>query len=199
MESEKKTIAAFDFDGTITTKDTLFDFISFYHGRFRLFTGLIVLSPTLLMYLLKITTNDDAKQKMFSYFFKNEPADHFNEICTKYSQRIVEITNKEIIEKIKWHRQQSHVVIIISASVRNWIEPWAKSAGIEKVLATEIEVKDNTVTGKFSSKNCYGKEKVNRLSAEYPNIKDYTLYAYGDSSGDRELLETADYPTLVKK
>ena len=68
---EKYTIAAFDFDGTITTKDTLFDFIKFYVGNKNLFKGLIFLSPILVLYKLGFIRNDIAKQKLFAYFFNN--------------------------------------------------------------------------------------------------------------------------------
>jgi phosphoserine phosphatase len=49
----------------------------------------------------------------------------------------------------------------------------------------------------FISKNCYGQEKVNRLLEVEPDRKNYYLYAYGDSRGDREMLAFADFPTLV--
>lgn len=69
---------------------------------------------------------------------------------------------------------------------------------IETVLATEIKVRDNIIEGTFSSENCYGQEKVNRLLAQFPDRNGYILYAYGDSAGDKALLALADYPTLIK-
>lgn len=192
------TIAAFDFDGTITTKDTLFDFIRFYIGRNNLIKGLIILSPTLILFKLGFIKNDAAKQKLFSFFFKGKSIDEFNTVSKDYIKRIQEITRPTILEKIKWHQSQNHKVIIISASIGNWIKPWALEMNIETVLATEIKVGDKIIEGSFSSENCYGQEKVNRLLSQYPNRNEYTLYAYGDSAGDRELLALADYPTLIK-
>lgn len=195
----KQTIAAFDFDGTITTKDTLFDFIAFYVGKPRLLLGLVILSPMLILFKLGFIKNDEAKQKMLSSFFKGVSIEEFNLVCIKYVKRINTILKEDAIDKIKWHQSQGHKVIIISASVKNWIEPWALSFGIEEVLATEILVDNRVVVGKFSTANCYGQEKVNRLLANYPDRCSYILYAYGDSRGDKELLELADYPTLLTK
>ncbi|MDH6355202.1 HAD superfamily phosphoserine phosphatase-like hydrolase [Dysgonomonas sp. PH5-45] len=82
--------------------------------------------------------------------------------------------------------------MIISASVENWIRPWSEKNGIDLTLSTLIEVKNGLLTGLFLSKNCYGKEKVNRLLAEFPNRSDYHLIVYGDSAGDKELIDFAD-------
>ncbi|MBF0576100.1 HAD family hydrolase [Dysgonomonas sp. GY617] len=198
MSLQNKTIAAFDFDGTITTKDTLFDFIRFYIGKHNLLKGLIILSPILISYKLGFTRNDIAKQKLFSYFFKDKSIQEFNKVSIDYAKRIKEIVRPEILEKIKWHQAQNHIVIIISASIVNWIKPWASEINIKTVLGTEIEVKSNIIEGVFSSKNCYGQEKINRLIAQYPNRDEYVLYAYGDSRGDKELLAFSDHPTLIK-
>ena len=194
---EKYTIAAFDFDGTITTKDTLFDFVKFHVGSKNFYKGLIFLSPILILYKLGFIRNDIAKQKLFTYFFKNISIEVFNKVSEDYIKRIQKIIRPEIINKIKWHQNQNHTVIIISASISNWIQPWVKTMDVEKVLATEIATIDDLIMGTFSTANCYGQEKVNRLFVEFPNRAEYVLYAYGDSAGDKELLALADYPTFI--
>lgn len=194
----KKVIAAFDFDGTITTKDTLFDFLKFYKGSFALGLGMLLVSPFLMAYYLGLITNHEAKEKLLAYFIKGKSYDDFSEKCKEYESEINQICHQQTLDRLKWHQEQGHEVLIISASLENWIKPWAESKGVSTVLATQIEVKDNIITGRFSSRNCFGQEKVNRLKALYPE-KDYLLYAYGDSSGDKELLEYADFPTLYKR
>lgn len=195
---EKRTIAAFDFDGTITTKDTLFDFIAFYKGKTSLIAGLALLSPMLILFKAGIIKNSVAKEMLFHYFFEKESADKFNKVCMEYSQRISKICNPDIIRKVNEHKSKGHTLVIVSASVTNWIAPWAISFGFDKVIGTEIEVRKGKLTGRFSSKNCYGQEKVNRLQAEFPDRDIYTLYAYGDSEGDKQLLDYSDFPTLIK-
>ncbi|MDR0825300.1 MAG: HAD-IB family hydrolase [Prevotella sp.] len=187
-------IAVFDFDGTITSKDTLFDFIRFYHGTPRLIAGIGILSPILVLFKLGFITNSKAKQILFSYFFGGKKESDFNAVCERYASRINEITVPEAIAKIRRHQQDGHAVIIASASVYNWIAPWAKSMNINAVIATRIEVKDGIITGKFHGANCHGQEKVERLMELYPDRDNYQLYAYGDSNGDKQLLEIADYP-----
>ena len=64
METGEK-VAAFDFDGTLTTKDTLLDFLTFCFGFKKLFIGFLLLSPALLLYKLKLTSNEKAKERVF--------------------------------------------------------------------------------------------------------------------------------------
>ncbi|MDR2949535.1 MAG: HAD-IB family hydrolase [Prevotella sp.] len=198
MSKNSFVIAAFDFDGTITNKDTLFDFIHFYFGMPRLILGVILLSPVLILFKLGFIKNNKAKQILFSYFFKGKKIDDFDNVCQKYSARVAEILIPKAIDKIKEHQQEGHLVIIDSASICNWIAPWAKQMGVLEVIGTRIEIENGIITGKFFGENCYGQEKVRRLLELYPNRDTYELYAYGDSSGDKELLEIADYPYYRK-
>jgi HAD superfamily hydrolase (TIGR01490 family) len=189
----KKIIAAFDFDGTITVKDTLFDFIAFYHGKPKLLAGLVILSPILVLYLLKIVQNSTAKQLLFSYFFKGEQLSDFERKCRSYSDRITEICRPDVLELLKNHQSRGEQVVIISASIDRWIIPWAEKMNISTVIATTIRIENNRIEGHFLSANCYGQEKVNRLLTLFPDRRSYILYAYGDSAGDNELLAFADF------
>lgn len=193
-----ENIAIFDFDGTITKKDTLFDFIKYYWGAPKLYLGLIVLFPLLALYKIGLIKNNRAKEILFRYYFKGENIDQFNEKCKLYINRIDSICKKETLDKIKWHKESEHTSIIISASIKNWIEPWAKQHGFKTVLGTEIEVEDDIITGKFATNNCHGEEKVKRFREKYPNRECYFLYAYGDSSGDKYILDYSDKPTFIK-
>jgi len=192
-QTEKKTIAAFDFDGTITTRDTLPVFIWHAQKIGKLFFGTLSMIPSLLMFKLKVIPNYHAKEKLFKTFFAGVRLDKFNELSQSFIPTIERLLNPEAVKKIKWHQEMGHEVVIISASAENWIKPWAEKQSIHTVLATQLEVVQDTITGKFLTKNCHGAEKVNRLLAQYPNRNDYELYAYGDSNGDTELLALADH------
>lgn len=189
----KYTLAAFDFDKTITKIDTLNDLLLLNFGYKKFILKMFLLSPLLVLYVLKLIPNYVAKQNLFSHFFRGYRDENFNKICTDYSlKRIDGIIKKEALNKIRWHKEKGHKVIIISASMENWIKPWAEKNSIDDVISTLPEIKDNILTGKFSGSNCYGEEKVKRFLEKYPDKNEYFLYAYGDSRGDRELLNLAD-------
>lgn len=193
-QNKDKVIAVFDFDGTITTKDTLFDFIKFYYGSASLIMGIFSILPILIAFKLRILPNEIAKQEFLYHFFAQKKYDEFKEKCNAYKERINNILRPKTMEKIKYHQNEEHKVIIISASIEDWILPWAKSMNIHEVYGTKLEIIDNTITGKLASKNCRGEEKVKRLLEIYPDRANYTLYMYGDSSGDKDILAIADHP-----
>lgn len=188
-----KIIAVFDFDGTITSKDTLLEFIKFSVGRKNFLIGFALHLPFLIAYKLKLYPNWKIKQRILSYFFKNKNYNEFVKLGNQFKYQIDKFINSNIMQEIKKHQEQGHDVYIVSASIYEWIQPWAKQNGINHILSTTLEIdKHNRITGKLLSSNCYGIEKVNRFLAEEPNRHTYTLYAYGDSNGDKELFKIAD-------
>lgn len=189
-----KKIYAFDFDGTLTTKDTLLEFIHFAKGTRQMSLGFLLFSPLLILMKLNLYPNWKAKQKLFSYFFKGMKITDFNALCTSFAQEkkhLLRPTGKEKLRMVM--AEEKATVLIISASIDNWVRPFFDET-YEKIqiLGTQIEVKENCLTGRFTTKNCYGKEKVNRLTALYPHREAYELIAFGDSKGDKELLAYAD-------
>ena len=185
-------LALFDFDGTITTDDSLIKFVRFVVGDTKFIWGMIHISPMLTAYKLKIIPNYKAKQYMLSYFFKGMSEEKFLQVASEYSlNHIKTILRPKAMEKIAWHKKQGHKVIIVSASIESWIKPWCAQNNLD-LIATKLEIKENVITGKFLTKNCYGIEKVHRVQKAY-NLSEYDyIYAYGDSSGDKELLALAD-------
>jgi len=193
MNLENRTILVlFDFDGTITTDDSLIKFIRFVVGDAKFIWGMVLLSPIIIAYKLKFIPNDKAKQYMLSYFFKGISEEKFMQVAHEYSlKHIKTILRPKAMEKIAWHKEHRHKIVIISASIECWLKPWCDENNLE-LIATKLKIKNGTVTGKFLTKNCYGIEKVNRIHETY-NLNDYDyIYAYGDSRGDKELLELAD-------
>jgi phosphatidylglycerophosphatase C len=185
-------IAFFDFDGTITKKDSFIEFIKFAVGKKKFIKGLIILSPILILYKLKIISNYKAKQKVISYFFKGYNKSQFQNIAKEFSLKIIDkIIKPEMLEKIKWHKLQGHKIIIVSASLECYLKPWCDKNDLD-IIATKLEFKNNIFTGNLETKNCYGKEKVNRIKQKYDLNQFNYIYAYGDSKGDKEMLSIAN-------
>lgn len=184
-------IAFFDFDGTITTDDSLLKFIRFVVGNFKFMQGLAALSPVLILYKLKVIPNYKAKQMMLSYFFKGMSEKSFIEISKQYSLECIDsIVRKDAMKQIHWHHAKGHQIVVVSASIECWLKPWCEKNGLD-LIGTKLEIINGFITGRLLTKNCYGIEKVNRIKAKY-NLEEYEyIYAYGDSSGDREMLELA--------
>jgi len=116
----------------------------------------------------------------------------FRGLAEQFSLEYIDtMLRPKAMQKIAWHKELGHKVIVVSASIECWIRPWCEQNGLD-LIATKIEIKDGIITGKFLTKNCYGIEKANRVKEVY-NLDDYDyIYAYGDSRGDKELLGLAD-------
>lgn len=184
-----KKIVAFDFDGTLTNRDTLLMFILDAKGLVAFTIGFLYRLPLIVMMKLRLYPNYRAKEKVFSYFFKGMPLDTFNTLCQRFADTHRHLLRPQAVETLEQAQAEGAEVLIISASIDNWVQPFFPSV---KVLGTQIEVKDGCLTGRFLTKNCYGQEKVNRILKEYSHRDEYHLTAYGDSNGDRELLAFAD-------
>ena len=189
----KPNLALFDFDGTLTRKDTLFEIIRYHSGSFGFFTGMLILSPILVLTILKLIPAARGKSILLSYFFAKLPFETFQKNCDSFAiDCIPQLLRPSGISKLKEHQTNGDRVIIVSASAENWIAKWAETTGVE-LIGTRLAVDNNNlITGKFNGANCKGQEKVNRIKA-YLDPNDYEkVFAYGDSSGDREMLAFAD-------
>lgn len=186
------TLALFDFDGTITTGDSLIKFIRFFVGETKFILGMAVLSPILIAYKLKLIPNYKAKQMMLSYFLKGIAEEQFRIISQDYSlKHIDKIIRPSALDMIKHHKRLGHKVVIVTASMECWVKPWCELNNLE-LVATKLEVKNGKVTGKLATKNCHGIEKVNRIKEKYSLDDCEYIYAYGDSRGDKEMLALAN-------
>lgn len=185
-------LALFDFDGTLTSKDSLPDFIQYAVGKPAYYFGLALLIPVLLGYFSGLIRNDIAKQKLMARYFKGWSLDRFKQVASDYSRSEIDrIIRQQAIEKLNWHQQQGDRVIVVSASMEDWLKPWCDNKGVE-LLATRLNTENSIISGKFATPNCHGEEKVNRIKALL-NLSDYDrVFAYGDSSGDTEMLAIAD-------
>ena len=184
-----KKIYAFDFDGTLTTKDTLLEFIRFAKGTLAFGLGFLRYTHLLVLMKLGVYPNWKAKQKVFAHFFKGMSIDDFDVLCQEFAASSKHLLRPKGIEAINKAQSEGSEVLIVSASIDNWVQPFFANV---KVLGTQIEVVDDKLTGRFLTKNCYGQEKVNRILTLHPNRQDYHLTAFGDSRGDKELLAWAD-------
>lgn len=188
-------VYAFDFDGTLTTKDTLLQFIRYAKGTAAFIGGFLLFSPLLILMKLHLYPNYKAKEKIFSFYFKEMEISDFQACCDRFAQ-----AHKNLIRPQGWDALQKAVdahaiTIIVSASIDNWVRPFFYNfpEGSIRVLGTQIEVTDHRVTGRFLTPNCYGQEKVRRIQETLKGKReDYDITAFGDSRGDKELLAYAN-------
>ena len=186
-------VHAFDFDGTLTRRDTLVEFIRYVKGDKEFLKCFLRYSPQLVAMKLGLYPNWKVKRQVFSYCFAGMKEEMFNDFSTRFAQAKSSLMRPAGVEKIRSLLQDDCQVVIVSASVENWVRPFfGDLSDAIQFLCTRVEVKDGVLTGRFLTKNCFGKEKVARLRTLYPNRRAIELTAYGDSRGDREMLDYAN-------
>lgn len=196
MNQDKLSIAAFDFDGTLTYHDTLFHFLLFSQGKLSALSKLFLEVPNLALYAMGKIARQQAKEGVLTRFFAGQPMEKIRRIGQEFaSAQLQKHLKPEAMRKLKWHQQQGHKCVLISASVDVYLDPWAKQAGIDHVICSQMaQAPNGLATGKLQGLNCWGPEKSRRLTEYLGDRSNYNIYAYGDSRGDKELLEMADYP-----
>jgi phosphatidylglycerophosphatase C len=193
MSCELSKVYVFDFDGTLTTHDSLLAFIRYAKGTWQFVFGFLLYSPLLLLMKLHLYNNGRMKERIFSYFFSGMNINDFDNLCDAFARDCRNLIRLKAIEYINLKVEEDAQVMIVSASIDNWVKPF--TAYFNKpitIVGTCVEVKDNRLTGRFTTRNCYGMEKVERIKALLPSRESYELIAFGDSRGDKEMLKEAD-------
>ncbi len=190
-----KKIFVFDFDGTLTIRDTLIAFIRFARGTAWLVLCLALLLPRLVLMKLGLVDNGRTKERLFALCFKGMATSDFNDLCHRFADTVGRsVKRQETWDVMEKAVAEGDPVYVVSASVDNWVSPFFPKA--VTVVGTRVESEDGRLTGRFLTPNCYGAEKVRRLKELVPDLDSdrshYYIIAYGDSRGDKEMLAYAD-------
>lgn len=188
----KEQIYIYDFDGTLTRRDSFLDFIRYTCGSRSLYCGLLLFSPLLILMKLRLYANGQAKERLFTHFFQGMSIRVFDDLCAKYGLSRADLLLDAARKAVNEVASNGYRIFIVSASVDRWVLPFFRDVPNVTVIGTQIEVENGLVTGRFSTPNCYGAEKVRRIQALLPYREQYKLIAHGDSRGDKEMLNYAD-------
>ncbi len=188
-------VAAFDFDGTLTWRDTLLPFLHRLLGAPTLLWVLFICSPWLAAYALRLTSNHRAKAVLLQAALAGRTQAEVQRCAQAFVREYLPLQWRPwAMHQLVQHQQLGHRCIIVSASTSLYMHLAGASLGVDAVLCTEMEVVDGRYTGRMATPNCHGEEKVHRLQAwlatEFGAAQP-VLHAYGDTSGDRPMLRLA--------
>lgn len=193
-------LAAFDVDGTILFCDSFMLFLRFYAGKIGFILNIISLTPVFILYIFKIINRDAAKNRILSVFLKGESEETYKKKCNEFAKIYNIISRKDAIEAIKKHQKNGEIVALVSASLEDYLFPFANSLEINHVIATKMEIINGKLSGKMLGQNCRAQEKLNRIYENFGEIE--IIAAYGDSRGDKEMIMAAKnqfYRTLIDR
>jgi phosphatidylglycerophosphatase C len=195
----RRRVAAFDFDGTLSRRDSLGPFLELVCGRAQLYRSMAVRAPVLAGIAMGIGDRDAEKERLVGRMLAGRAAGDVREAGRAYARSLAEgdALRPDMLERVAWHRAEGHEIVIVSASLDVYLEPLAPLLGVDAVLCTRLGVgPDDLVNGLLEGGNVRGPEKVRRVRS-WLGGDAVELWAYGDSAGDRELLAEADHPYKV--
>ncbi len=189
-----RRIAFFDFDGTITTKDTMLEFFKFSKGKTRFYLSFALYSPVLVLFKLKLVPRQYVKQLMLGHLYRNTPLTEFQKLCDRFAdEKIPALIRPKALKEIQKLRDAGAELVVVSASAENWVQKWCADNEIP-LIATRMEILNDKISGKLNGINCHGDEKVRRIREKY-QLENYDeIFCYGDTEGDKPMLALATFP-----
>lgn len=181
-----------DFDGTLTTTDSMMSIIIYQRGRLGLVLALLRILPWLVLMFMGRYSNQRTKERLLHNCFGRMTEEEFNNFCQRFADSHRNILRKSLYDRLVEAKKNGAEVVVVTASPENWVSRLVPEF---RVLGTKMEFNPR-FSGRFITPNCYAQEKVNRILAAYPKLKtdrgSYHVTAFGDSRGDKEMLDFAD-------
>jgi len=194
-DSAKPVIAAFDFDGTISFRDTFLPFLFRACGRRRVIAALARLSGEAVRVVLRRSNRNQFKQRLLMQLLAGDSVARLRQIGAQHAAQVLATQLRPAaLARMAWHRERGHQLVMVSASLDFYLEPIAAQLELNELLCTRVAAMDDCCTGEIVGRNCRGAEKVRQLQLLCGDLSDCVLYAYGDSAGDHELLAAANFP-----
>ena len=195
-----RTVAAFDFDGTLTRRDSLLPFLLRTRGRSRTLLAVGALLPRFLSLAVGRGDRDGTKAALFERLLTGVPFDDLARAGAAYGEELAERKiSPQARERVAWHRARGHEVVIVSASLDVYLGTVAHALDIERAICTRLEVgTDGRCTGRMDRGNCRGPAKAVRLRDHLGGVPT-ELWAYGDSAGDNEMFAMADHVVRARR
>jgi phosphatidylglycerophosphatase C len=190
MPKAAQKVVAFDLDGTLTTKDTLTQFLIWRAGYAKAFAKAVLLLPYFVGFSLGLVSRGRLKQAALRRFIKGVPAETMEMESQRFAKQVMpRLLRPEGLAALRAHVKAGDQVFVVTASPEFVSWAWTFKENVE-LVATRLEIAAGRMTGRLDGVNCRGLEKIRRLSEHLgePVVLDV---AYGDSAGDAEMLAAA--------
>jgi HAD superfamily hydrolase (TIGR01490 family) len=184
-------LALFDFDGTITTRDVFPGFLVHGAARWRICLGWGLLGLPYIGMRLGWVSPKLMRLAAAWVGFVGIDESHVRQRGERYARDVIaHMLRPEAMQRIAWHRAQGDRIVVVSASMDAYLEPFCREHGLE-LVCNHPRARRGRLTGGLRERDCAGAGKVARLTARYDLRSFPLIYAYGDTEEDRAMLELA--------
>lgn len=185
-------LALFDFDGTITTRETMPDFVRAAVPRARLRVWGTLLAPWVFGYKLGIVSGTNIREKIARFGFRGMPDAEYRAAGERFAREVLPtVLRPEAMARIAWHKARGDTVVVVSGGLDVYLSHWCRVQGVD-LLCSKLEIVGGALTGHFDGAQCVREEKARRVRERYV-LRDFSaVHAYGDTPEDAEMLALAD-------
>ena len=183
-------LALFDFDHTITTRDTYRRFLRRVATPEQRARAWWTVGPWLAAYRLRLISAERIRARVTALVMRDRHADDIATLAAGYAPEVLpDMVRPEMLEQIRWHQSQGHTVAVVSASVDLYLQPWCTALGLQ-LICNRLESRDGRLTGRYAGTDC-GPRKAQQVRQRFDLDRYARIHAYGDSSEDRPMLALA--------
>lgn len=193
-------VAAFDVDGTLTVRDCVQPFLVRV-GGWRSVARAVLRRPLVAVGAGLRRDRDRLKELVVGGVLRGRAVAQVEAIGEQFADEVAAgWMRADTMARLRWHQRMGHRIVLVSASLSPYLRPLGRRLDVDDVLCAEPLRDGDRFADGLDGGNCRAAEKVRRLDAwlKAAGLDDATVWAYGDSAGDRELLARADHPLLVK-
>lgn len=184
-------LALFDFDGTITTRETFADFVRMATPRWRLRVGGALLASLVAGRTLGLVQVSTLRAAVAWVAFKGVRADDVARAGERFARDVIPgLLRDEAMQRIAWHRARGDRIVVVSGGFDAVLAPWCAVHGLD-LIASQLESRGGVLTGRYRGAQCASTEKCNRVRARFDLGAYARIHAYGDTHEDLDLLALA--------
>jgi HAD superfamily hydrolase (TIGR01490 family) len=184
-------LALFDFDGTITDREMFAAYLVQAATPRRLALGKVLLAPLVIGYKLGWLSPNRVRAAAIRFSLSGLPLARLQASGVAFAEQVLPTTIRpEALERLRWHQARGDIVVVVSGALEVALAPWCAQHGVE-LIASRLEIRDGTATGRYLGAQCAGAEKARRVRERYDLAGFDTIHAYGDTPEDEALLALA--------
>ena len=182
-----RTLAIFDLDGTISRRDTFTPYVFGWLARHPArWWRLILMLPTLLAFALGRASRGHLKGQLLHQTLGGLPRHAVQQWTAQHVHHLLQHgLFATALERIRWHREAGHYLVLMSASVDCFVPALGSALGFDETICSQARWNfDDTLDGRLIGANCRGEEKLRQLRALKARLSPDDIWAYGNSRAD---------------
>ena len=186
-----RVLALFDFDGTITTREMLPDFVRYAVPTWRLRIGGALLMPLVLAYRAGMISGTTIRAAISRVGFRGMPVEDYEAKAVAFARDVLPgVLRPDVMARIAAHKANGDTVVVVSGAYDVYLKHWCAAHGLD-LIASTLEVRNGRLTGRYLGAQNVLAEKARRVRERYDLAAYREIHAHGDTPEDAQLLALA--------